>query len=524
MDGDCDYEREDQLLDNLVNNGFTEVYIYNVSKIFDQASIDVQVSGGNNPQEILTHEEHLARFITKAKKDYGLKVYAAISSVLTNEEDRPDLYDQYYSHQGDFGTKTLPSNISEVDESCDEYFQRQYVGEGRYGKSASYSLPNYFNIEDVDLFYPVDSAGKYSTYDKMMVDVANVSIYNERVENGAMENAASSINCGDIDPSNCYASFDGIVTEWEWWNKGNYADARLNEFIYLLKMIKCLNNSLYIDCKLDALAYQGWFEDNDWVNTSYTPQVRANYVDKYADKILLYTYKKHACATYEDGTGGNANRMFSNRAEYFSNNGFGSLTGNSTAIQPIFSSERCVVSEKNLECPQTAQYDQDERCDYYQNYSGAFIIDYNGYYNTSNTKIGIVERVFQNQYDFDDLRTSSSNTDNQITGYSWFKTNTLFSVTNNFSGKKALSSPTVSDRLQNLNVYPNPSQGDVWVKTNDFDQLYFSVFDQQGRVIVPKQKLTSQKISLDALSKGLYHVTFFDETDNSYKSEKILMK
>jgi hypothetical protein len=75
-----------------------------------------------------------------------------------------------------------------------------------------------------------------------------------------------------------------------------------------------------------------------------------------------------------------------------------------------------------------------------------------------------------------------------------------------------------------LKVYPNPTDGNLWIETNNFNKLYFSVFDQQGRVIVPKQKLTSQKISLDALSKGLYHVTFFDEADNSYKSEKILLK
>ena len=82
QNGDCIYENEDKLLDYADQNNFTELYIYNVNSVLSLGSQTLSSDNGNNLQESITHEEHLARFIFKAKDTYGLKVYAAVISTI----------------------------------------------------------------------------------------------------------------------------------------------------------------------------------------------------------------------------------------------------------------------------------------------------------------------------------------------------------------------------------------------------------------------------------------------------------
>lgn len=130
VDGDAIYEREDALLQKLVDLDFDEIALYNVSKILKKGtltvtSLDVNNSITNQPYDNMMGETqpadwHLARFVSKAKNDYGLRVLAVVPS----NKAHTDYEDEFYSFF-DVWARSMPYDSNDV-ENFFMYFITKY--------------------------------------------------------------------------------------------------------------------------------------------------------------------------------------------------------------------------------------------------------------------------------------------------------------------------------------------------------------------------------------------------------------
>jgi len=73
------------------------------------------------------------------------------------------------------------------------------------------------------------------------------------------------------------------------------------------------------------------------------------------------------------------------------------------------------------------------------------------------------------------------------------------------------------ENLKNINIFPNPSNGNFTVELNAFKMvnLNITVFDANGMMVVPKRTITfngqhKENINLNHVSKGVYNLFIFD--------------
>ena len=75
----------------------------------------------------------------------------------------------------------------------------------------------------------------------------------------------------------------------------------------------------------------------------------------------------------------------------------------------------------------------------------------------------------------------------------------------------------VQQTNQSFSLYPNPSTGNVFVKSSEFNNADVTVYDLAGRVI-SKQKLNNQKIiSTNAMVPGTYLIQLIEDGKTGYQ-------
>jgi hypothetical protein len=551
VDGDCDYEREDALLQWAVNQNFDELILYNVSKILsfgDEAveSVDQNHSQfsnltanniGSDPNEmgeIEKFEWHLARFLNKAKNPpYNLDVLVDVSGSV----DRGELNDKFYDYHINYGEEDVPSQIVKLNDLCNlEEQVPPGFSSGKWGATTqSEEIPQYRPYDGEHLIFPKDSSGRISHIDKMITDVYNLSVFQHRWINGYIESQnASSSTCSTTMPTNptCETAFDGMVLENEWWDKPDGVsdndfnpENHLQVSIDIQKYARCLQDMLFSDCDFPVYTVADYFEDNDWTNTNLTmtAQGRANRVDQHFDRIYLYSYHKNPCDCYNGRNQNNVNKKFFNKVRYLRNNNFGSLPGNETDIYPVFSGEyfdNTIFNASETYPSAGCDGGNTDHCNYCSDFSGRFFNDLVAQ-TTMSPKMGYVENIFQDQYNYDSGNTGSHPDygQNHINGYCWFKS--MMIEEHGVSGKQDLTASKQEQTERSNRVYPNPAK----------DQLQFDIVNPQSKVMIytiegklMKETRGDQKqLDISGYPSGMYFVSVIEPND-TIETFKIVKK
>tara|TARA_R110002050_G_scaffold225957_1_gene361819 strand:+ start:341 stop:2107 length:1767 start_codon:yes stop_codon:yes gene_type:complete len=447
VDGDNDgvYEREDALLIELQNNDFDEIVLYNISNILqngdkiakDYNPVNVPLIPFDNIMlEEMPMDWHLARFIYKAKTQYNFEVVAVVPKSLSNT----DYSDRFYNFYDNYVRVNWYEDYQEVIENFNSAFIDLYQEAWLYNPEDLH----YLEYGEDTLFLPKDSEGRISHLDKAITDIYNVNLFEYRVKTGLINYEGETISPIGTGANTCDNGFDAHLFEWEWWDTPN-PDQELTALKGLVEFSSGLQTIADI-CYPKHYIAQNHFDDPSWPNTQTSEEDRANLVDSMAHRVYLYDYNKNPCDCYW-GRGNNPTsgdlKDFNHRVSMLANNGFGADNGTAeTFVLPVFLAKYHDINiiEDSLNIP-TVYGDNNKgcnndltACDYCSSKSGTALNDLANH--GLQKRLGYVENIFQEQYNFDASNTSASNSDNHIFGYSWFKSrilldNDFISSTNN---------------------------------------------------------------------------------------------
>ncbi|KAB1064692.1 T9SS type A sorting domain-containing protein [Salibacter halophilus] len=524
-DNDCVYERENELLDFLVDNHFDEIILYNVSGILkdgDQTAKDYDVNNNNpfTPYDNIMKEEkklewHLARFIYKAKNDYNLKVVGAVPGLT-----KPQYYGRFYSYYDEY-SRNWYDDYTEMIEGFNEAFIDSY-------EDTWLNNPEdlkYLDYGEDTLFLPKDSQGRISYIDKVIVDAYNLHLFEFRVKNGFITNATGE-ECNEIGEGEniCDNAFDGHLFEWEWWNNNVVADDKheqeLDKLLGLIEFSAKLKE-LVEPCYPEHYVTQDNFSDNGWTGLYRTEQRRADLVDSIAHRIYLYSYHKNPCDCYW-GRANNPNSTYNDfnyKVNLLKNNDFGNpLPYGESFILPVFMAK--YHDQSLLNDPNRPVYYGDgnmgcdnvqDSCDYCSERTGRALLDLqnNGY----QPYLSYVENIFQEQYDFD-TATHAGNSDSHIFGYCWFKSRLL--QDNSFISSDG---KTLTDKGNNIKVYPNPSNGLYNIESNKMI-TGIKIYDLRGSLIKQDQ-LSERRKQLRLKNSGVYLMQI-EDIDGNITTKKVV--
>ena len=95
-----------------------------------------------------------------------------------------------------------------------------------------------------------------------------------------------------------------------------------------------------------------------------------------------------------------------------------------------------------------------------------------------------------------------------------------FSVTD--SETLAFLSKSDFNPKQDFALYPNPTNGKIYIKNNDLNMQHISVYDNLGRLVKEISSLAENNFDLSDLTDGIYLVNFTAEKNNF--TQKIIVK
>ncbi len=520
VDGDNDgvYEREDALLAELQNNDFDEIVLYNISDILkygDKIAKDYDPNNNqpltpfdNIMQEEMPMDWHLVRFIYKAKTQYNFDVIAVVPESLSNT----NYNNRFYNFYDKYARSNWHEDYQEVIDNFNSAFIELYQEDWLYSPQNLH----YLEYGEDTLFLPKDDEGRISHLDKAITDIYNVNLFEYRVKTGLINYEGETTSPIGTGANKCDNGFDAHLFEWEWWNRpkdssGNpvswtnfYPEQELDALIALVSFSNSLQTIADV-CYPQNYIAQNHFHDPNWINTTRNEQQRADLIDEYAHRIYLYDYNKNPCDCYwgrGNASPADDSKDFNHRVSLLANNGFGADNGTAeTFILPVFLAkyyDASIITDQNVP---TVYGDNNKgcnndltACDYCNSKSGTALNDLAA--NRLQKRLGYVENIFQEQYDFDATKTSTSNSDNHIFGYSWFKSRIL--LDNDF-----ISS---TNDIENTNyltkIYPNPSSGYFEVASKDRIKS-IKIFMING-VLLATHQVNIQNYQLNINRTGVY--------------------
>ncbi len=511
-DNNCIYEREDALLQQLADLEFDEIILYAVSGLLEKGKRvstdwDVDNSIQEQPFDNIMFEEvrndyHLARFIYKAKTQYGFRVLANVSSNI----DQNEFYDWYNAYHDTVTKRTSYPEIEELIANISDEFITRY-------SNLWYDHPedvDYLEYGEDTLFLPLDSDGRISNIDKYVTDMYNLHVFEYRTRTGLVGNVRNNCSSIGVGDEACLNAFDAHLFEWEWWNVGGGStgtsvatnpDTKLDELLALVKYSRVLGQ-LSQPCYPYSYLVQDRFDNTSWMSQyeNYTEQQRANKVDSTADKIYLYSYHTNPCDCYW-GNNSSALREFDHKISLLKNNNYGASNG-STIIVPTFNAKYYssqLVSGTRPEYygdPNRGCGNNTSNCDFCADLSGRALLNLTGTYPQ---KMGYVENIFQQQYDFDAVNTSPENSDNIIEGYCWYKSALLLSDSMNVV---SAISDVEGESKSEIQIYPNPTQSSITVSSaGEIEDV--SLYSLSGQLIYQSSNFQSgNEITLN--QSGVY--------------------
>jgi hypothetical protein len=83
----------------------------------------------------------------------------------------------------------------------------------------------------------------------------------------------------------------------------------------------------------------------------------------------------------------------------------------------------------------------------------------------------------------------------------------------------AVYNPTADSNIQ---VYPNPSKGTVYIKGLDEDMAQVNVYDLMGKQVLQNNVSNNEPLHMEGLKDGIYFLKILDNT--GFKSQKLLLK
>ena len=219
IDGDNDgiYEREDALLLELQNNDFDEIVLYNISSILlkgDEIAkdyTDPNTLFNNIMLEEMPMDWHLARFIYKAKTQYGFEVVAVVPEDLSHADYNNTFYSYYDNYVRGNWYDDYQEIIDNFNSEFIEFYQETWLNNPQDLHYLEYG-------EDI-LFLPKDSQGRISHLDKAITDIYNVNLFEYRVKTGIINYEAETTSPIGTGADKCDNGFDAHLFEWEWWNR-----------------------------------------------------------------------------------------------------------------------------------------------------------------------------------------------------------------------------------------------------------------------------------------------------------------
>lgn len=496
IDGDCVYEREDELLSWIQQNHFNEIVLYNVDALlqfgkrnlvsFNRDVQDPKQVYDNLMGETKNIEWHLARFIHKAKTEYDLDVVAIVPKGIETTVYDTNFYEfhlNYSRNSYEYYLELLGDYTTDfIDKYIDKYHNTPWE-------------INYLEYGEDTLFLPMDDDGRISDIDKLIVDVYNLHVFQLRTQLGFVHHGGVDGTDDDPDACNslpsensCLKGFDAHMIEWEWWdNIPSEVDGQFGLMQILVAFAKELEIKYSTICKLKYYLCQHKFDDSDWTSSVYTAQQRADIVDSIADRIYLYSYHNNPCDCYNGKTNSH-DVKFETKVQLLANNGFGANNGQSVIV-PVFNAKFYdeglqssplpeVYGDGNMGCGGILT----AACDYCADYSGNALRSLHPSYPSF---LGFVENVFQDQYDLDSVKTANS--DNIIYGYSWFKSSLL--INHNFlSSTKTLTPP----KDKQVILYPNPSNNGNFELKSESEIKEIHVYTLNGALILHKVIMANQ--------------------------------
>jgi hypothetical protein len=572
VDGDCDYEREDALLQWATTQNFDELILYNVSRILEDGTKDVESVDSNHTEytsqniwtgignapnemgEIETFEWHLARFLYKAKTVHHLDLVVDVSKSIafppsdtttpgdTVADVEDDLKDKFYNHHVNYGGDDVPPEIVKLSTLCknEEQVPPGFSLTGKKGNSTQGGgdeVPTYRPYDGDHLIFPKDDQGRISHIDKMITDIYNLFVFKYRWINGYIQSQnATSSTCSTTMPTNpnCGTTFDAMLLEYEWWDKPSgmsdsvfNPDNELQIAIDMQRYARCLQDMLFAECDFPVYTVADEFGDSAWIdsnranpNITQTTQGRANRVDQHFDRIYLYSYHKNPCDCY-NGRNSSHFSKFQNKIKLLRDNNFGSLPGNETEVYPVFHGGYYddIIYNDTAAYPQ-AGCDGANHCNYCSDYSGRFFNDLNAQ-TTMSPKMGYVENIFQDQYNYDTANTGPHPNygQNHINGYCWFKS--MMIEEHGVSGKQDLTASKEAGKERSNRVYPNPAK----------DQLQFDIVNPQSKVMIytiegklmEETRGDQKQLDISGYPSGMYFVSVIEPND-TIETFKIVKK
>tara|TARA_B100000780_G_C21111707_1_gene449290 strand:- start:2 stop:2020 length:2019 start_codon:yes stop_codon:yes gene_type:complete len=530
-DGNGVYERENDLLQQIVDNDFDEIAMYSISQILQYgdeiaSSYTPQVIGPLSPHENIMQDQqrmdwHIARFVYKAKTTYNLDVLAIVT------HDNPVAYDngkyttRFYNY---FDTYARSDEPILYDTQMVTEFANYFILKYQQEWEDNPSNVKYLRYGEDTLLLPKDEQGRISTIDKMITDVVNLNLFEYRVKSGFIEDvtedALAKIGTGE---NRCDNGFDGHLFEWEWWNHPNNQDVSLGFLLDLIQFSKSLQQATDV-CYPAHYVCQDEFDGTTNWTSSRTEQQRVNLVDQAADRIYLYTYNKNPCDCYW-GRGNNTSldkNDFKYRVELLKNNSYGAnnSTGE-TFILPVFNPKyKCTDLINSTVIPEV--YGDNQKgcnnpnigCDFDAKYSGTALDDLDnepGYL----PQLGYVENIFQEQYDFDFYNTSTSYSSNHIYGYCWFKVRLL---TDN--GYISSTDEILTSKESKCKVYPNPSSETFHLESNELNIERIQVFTISGELYLSR-RVNNSITEINIEQSGTYFLRI-EFVDGNTETQKLL--
>lgn len=84
----------------------------------------------------------------------------------------------------------------------------------------------------------------------------------------------------------------------------------------------------------------------------------------------------------------------------------------------------------------------------------------------------------------------------------------------------------VSTELDELQVFPNPSNGHIWIKTtaSQQDLTLVKIFNQLGRQVFEGQIQSRQEVDLSGLPNGIYYLKTFGDTPTDVKASQFILQ
>ena len=458
-DGDCVYEREDELLDIILFNQFDEIILYNVPAILEKGSKYLIPHAGsyydNQIQVNQKAEWHLARFIEKCHSK-GLDIHAVVPGNID--------YSEFYNFHDEY-TKRDDEPFDKWLDTISKEFLSRYQDVWLYSPEDV----TYLEYGQDTLFLPLDSDGKISDVDKYIVDLYNFNVFQFRLNNGyiTQNNQDIPVDCSFQLSENCNSGFDGHIAEIEWWDySGVNPDTDFGKLLGVLNASNNYAQSGLVSCYPEIYTFQDRLDrPTTWTGSSYTAQQRANLIDGLVDRVYLYAYQRVPCDCYwgtsNDNTPNSDEKDFFVKVGYFSNNNI------PTEIYPVFNGKFYDASTVSGSVPDhyadgsygCTGFTNNDDCDYCYNRAGDAMRSLPT--SASIIKLGYVENIFQEQYNFDPNNYSPNvSTPNSIPGYAWLKSSVLL------YGGVINSIDEVGDEDNLITVYPNPSSGEFEIITD----------------------------------------------------------